>query len=271
MRSSPAERVRCWSFVALLICIVQTGAPAEPITVRHVEGTLHGFLALRSTDGRVLAVGELFQAAHGDRVTSRLLFRFKDGSVDEDTAIFSQRGSFRLITDHHIQKGPSYPHPLDLSIDVRSGQVTSRSKGKDGKEEVETEHFDLPPDLINGMVIVATKNILPEAPETKVSMIVAAPKPRLMKVAISPQGKEPFSIAGSRREAMRFQLKFELGGVAGVVAPLIGKAPPMIQIWIMGGEAPAFVKEEGPLYEGGPVWTIQLTSPVWPDSPRSGF
>jgi hypothetical protein len=56
-----------------------------------------------------------------------------------------------------------------------------------------------------------------------------------------------------------------------MVAPLIGKQPPNIQIWIIGGEAPAFVREEGPLYQGGPIWTIQLTSPVWPDLPRSGF
>ena len=70
---------------------------------------------------------------------------------------------------------------------------------------------------------------------------------------------------------MRYEIKFELGGIAGVVAPLIGKQPPNINIWIIGGKAPAFVREEGPFYEGGPIWNIQLTSPVWPASPRSGF
>jgi hypothetical protein len=70
---------------------------------------------------------------------------------------------------------------------------------------------------------------------------------------------------------MRFVLNIELGGIAGMVAPLIGKSPPEIQIWIIGGQAPAFVREEGPLYQGGPIWTIQLTSPVWPDLPHSGF
>ena len=35
-------------------------------------------------------------------------------------------------------------------------------------------------------------------------------------------------------------------------------------VWILEGEAPAFVKSEGPLYFGGPVWRIELTSPVWP-------
>jgi hypothetical protein len=98
-------------------------------------------------------VGDLFQVVRGDQVTSRLLFRFKDGSVDDETAVFSQRGDFQLITDHHIQKGPSFPHPMDLSIDVRSGQVTVRSPGKDGKEEVKSEHLDLTPDLVNGLIL----------------------------------------------------------------------------------------------------------------------
>ena len=257
--------------MAMVVCAIQPGAPAEPIPVRHVEGTLHGFLALRSKDGRRLAVGDLFQTVHGDKVTARLLFRFQDGSVDDETTVFSQNGSFRVITDRHVQKGPSFPHPMDLSIDVPSGQVVIRSKGRDGKEEVKSEHMDLPPDLINGLILSIAKNIEPGTPETKVSMLVATPKPRLIKLAISPHGEEPFSLVGSRRKAMRYEIKFELGGIAGVVAPLIGKQPPNLQIWIIGGEAPAFVREEGPLYEGGPIWTIQLTSPIWPDLPRSGF
>src|SRR5436190_20255885 len=135
MKGPPADHLRCWSCIALLICALQPSAPAEPIPVRHVEGTEHGFLALRTKEGRVLAVGDLFQVVHGDRVTSRLLFRFKDGSVDDETTVFSQRGTFQLITDHHVQKGPSFPQSMDLSIDVGRREVTVRSTGKDGKEE----------------------------------------------------------------------------------------------------------------------------------------
>jgi hypothetical protein len=255
----------------VLIWSLCSAAPAESIPVRHVEGTVHGFLVLRSQEGRALAVGDLYEVVRGDKVTSRLLFRFKDGSVDDETTVFSQRGTFRLLTDRHLQKGPSFPHPMDMSIDVRSGQVTIRSPGKDGKEEVKSEHLDLPPDLANGLILSIVKNIEPATPETKVSMVVATPKPRLVKIAISPHGEEPFSLVGSHRKAMRFTLKMELGGLAGVVAPLIGKTPPEIQIWIIGGIAPAFVREEGPLYQGGPVWSIQLTSPVWPHLPKSGF
>jgi hypothetical protein len=265
MKGSPAERLRCWPWIvvlmiALVSCALQPSASAEPIPVRHIEGTVRGFLAVRSKEGRVVAVGDLFQVVHGDRVTARLLFRFKDGSVDDETTVFSQRGNFQFISDHHIQKGPSFPQPVDLSIDVPGGQVTVARRN--GKEEVKSEHLDLPSDLVNGLILSIMKNILPDVPETKVSMVVATPTPRLVKVAISPNGEEPFSLVGSHRKATRFLLKIELGGVAGVVAPLIGKAPPEIQIWIIGGQAPAFVREEGPLYQGGPVLTIQLTSPA---------
>jgi len=54
------------------------------------------------------------------------------------------------------------------------------------------------------------------------------------------------------------------------VAPVIGKAPPNIQIWAVGGEAATFVREQGPLYPEGPITTIQLASPVWPESAKSG-
>ena len=117
------QHLRRWSFAAVLICGFQPGAPAEPIPVRHIEETIHGFLALRTKEGRVLAVGDLFQVVRGDRLTTRLLFRFKDGSAGDETAVLSQRGNFQLIPDRHIQKVPSFPHPMDLSIDVRSEQV----------------------------------------------------------------------------------------------------------------------------------------------------
>ena len=82
--------------------------------------------------------------------------------------------------------------------------------------------------------------------------------------AVNPQGEEPFTIGGSKRKAMHYVLKVEIGGVAGVVAPIVRKQPPDIHVWILGGEAPAFVKSEGPLYLGGPIWRIELVSPVWP-------
>jgi hypothetical protein len=32
-------------------------------------------------------------------------------------------------------------------------------------------------------------------------------------------------------------------------------------IWILGGASPASIREEGQLYEGGPIWRIEQISP----------
>jgi hypothetical protein len=258
------------SLIAMLLCASLPNAQAQTIPVRHVQGTIHGFLELRSEDGHVLASGDVVQVVHGDRVTSHTIFSFKDGSIDDETTVFSQHRALHLITDRHIQKGPFFPHPMDVLIDSLSGQVTVRSTGKDGKEEVKTDHLSLPPDLANGLVPLVMENMVPDAPDTKVSMLVATPKPRLVKLAISNRGEETCSVVGSPRKAIHYEIKIELGGVAGVVAPIVGKAPPNIQLWVIGGQAPTFVREQGPIYPEGPMMTIQLASPAWPDSSKSG-
>lgn len=235
---------------------------AEQVPVRHMEGTVHGFLVLRTQQGEPIAAGDLIQVVRGDRLISELAFHFKDGSVDDEVTVFSQRGHFRLLSDHHVQKGPAFPHPMDVSIDASTGKVHVRST-ENGKDKVQTEHLDLPPDLANGLILTILKNIRPGSPETELSYVVATPKPRLVKLTITPHGEDTLTTAGSPHRATHYVLKVELGGVTGVVAPLIGKQPPDIHVWILSGKAPAFVKMEGPLYQDGPIWRIELTSPVW--------
>lgn len=253
-----------------LLALVQAGflwncvASAEPVVVRHTEGVVHGFLSLRSPEGSLLADGDLIQTAEGDRVTSRLVFHFKDGSLQDESFVFSQRGHFQLISDHLLQKGPAFERPLDMMIDVGTGHVTVRYKDDHGKEEVEDEHMDLPADLANGLLITLLKNLPQDALPSSVSFVAATPKPRLVKIRISAAGTEPFSIAGSAREATHYLLKVDIGGIAGFIAPLIGKQPPDSHVWILEGEAPAFVRSQAPMSTTGPLWQTDLVSPVWP-------
>ena len=271
MKSVLVQGVRSWSLTGLVsAALLQAGTLlAEPVAVRHIEGTVHGFLVLRNTEGKPIASGDLIQVVQGNRLVSTLTFRFKDGSVDEETTVFSQRGKFRLLSNRRVQKGPSFPKPMDVSINASTGQVTVRYV-EDGKQKVETEHLDLPRDLANGLMLTLLKNLPVDAGETKVSYIAATPKPRLVKLAITRQGEETFWAAGARHRAMRYAIKVELGGLTGVVAPLLGKQPEDIHVWILGGKAPAFVRMEGQFYQGGPVWTIELTSPVWRRSQHPG-
>lgn len=234
------------------------------MAVRHVEGVVHGFLVLRTLEGKRLASGDLTQVASGDRITNRLVFHFRDGSIHEETAVFSQSRHFRLLTDHLVQKGPAFPHPMDVRIDRASGKVTVRTTDDDGKRKDFDERLDLPPDVANGVLLTLLKNVPRNARELTFPMVAAAPKPRLVKLRIEAVGKEPFSIGGSKRKATHYVVKVELGGIAGLVAPLVGKQPPDSHVWILGGDVPAFVKSETPLYAGGPLWRMELASPVWP-------
>jgi hypothetical protein len=52
-----------------------------------------------------------------------------------------------------------------------------------------------------------------------------------------------------------------LPGVTGRIAPLVGKQPPPIRLWVAKSEAPTFLEFEGPLYEDGPIWRIGLAAP----------
>ena len=145
--------------VFLLACLLQpTASRAETVPVRYPEGVSHGYLVLRTLDGKPIADGDSTQVARGDHVTSRMRFRFRDGSIYEETTVFSQHGTFRLLSDHVLQKGPTFQKPMETVIDATSGQVTVRYTD-DGKEKVVTEKLDLPPDVANGILFTLLKNL----------------------------------------------------------------------------------------------------------------
>jgi hypothetical protein len=252
------------ALVMVLAVFSSVLAPGEEVTVRHAEGMVHGFLSLRTLNGQLLADGDLMQTSRGDRVTTRLVFRFRDGSLHDETAVFTQAGTFRLVSDHLIQKGPSFPLALDVSIDRASGRVDVRSREKDGTEKVYSERLELPPDLANGLMFILVKNLPPGQVRAEFPMVASTPKPRLVRLVVTSLGQDALSIGRSNRKATHYVVKVDIGGIEGLVAPLIGRQPPDFHVWILEGDAPAFVRSEGPLAMDAPAWRIELVSPVWP-------
>jgi hypothetical protein len=231
---------------------------AEQVAVRHTEGLTHGFLVVRTLEGKTLADGEITQFAEGDVVKTHLVFHFRDGSLYEEEASYTQRGKFRLRTDHLVQKGPAFPHPIETSVDAAGGRVKARYTDDDGKEQTVDEHMDLPDDVANGLLFTLMRHIDPATTQTVVSQVAMTPKPRLVTLIITPNGEEPFSSGNTRYSAVHYVVKVKIGGIAGCVAALLGKQPPDMQIWIKRGEVPAFIKFEGPICNGGPIWRVEL-------------
>src|SRR5256885_10117823 len=89
---------------ALLLALAALLQPnrlsADVIPARHKEGPSHGFLVIRTLDGKTIAVGDLIQVARPDRIVSRLTFHFKDGSIHDETTEFSQHGKFKRSEEH---------------------------------------------------------------------------------------------------------------------------------------------------------------------------
>jgi hypothetical protein len=253
---------RGWLLAAVFLLTPAAHAESK-LAVRYTEGLVRGFLLLRDMDGKVLAHGDLAQVPHGANVSAHLVLRFEDGSTYDETVDYSQRGTFRVLSYRLVQAGPVFKVPLDMTIDGSTGKVRVRYTDGNGEEKETSERFELPPDLANGMIPVLLKNIPEGTKQTSVSLVAATPKPRLVTLVITPEGEAKFLAGGVSRKATHYRMKIEIGGILGFVAPLVGKQPQDSHAWVLEGDAPGFVRMEGPLFADGPSWRIEPTSPVW--------
>lgn len=147
-------------------------------------------------------------------------------------------------------------------MDVASGNIEVTTE-KNGKRKSEHHHLKIPEDVADGLLTTLVKNISPSDPEITVSLVSESSSPRVVKLKIHAEGEHAFSASGRIVEGTHFVIHTDIGGVAGVVAPVIGKQPVDLHFWIMEGKAPAFLKFTGQLFDGGPVWNIEKAVIRW--------
>jgi len=237
---------------------------AAPIPVRFVEGSLHGFLALRSIDGTLVAEGDLLQIVRDGVAQKRMTFQFKDGSVLEESVAFTQETVYTLQSYHLMQRGPIFVEDIEISMERATGKYSVKTKAhKDGKETVLQGTLELPPDVYNGLILSVVKDLPKGASET-VHFVAFTPEPRLIQLAMAPAGEQQVLVGNLAKTAIHYVLKPQLGVWLKLFATVLGRVPPDEHVWILMDDVPAFVRFEGPLYPTGPVWRIQLSSPRWP-------
>jgi len=238
---------------------------AAPVPVRFVEGSLHGFLALRSIDGALVAEGDLLQVVRDEEVEKRMVFRFKDGSVLEESVVFTQNIVYSMKSYRMLQRGPVFTEDIEVSLERPTGKYRVKSKPhKTGRETVIDGTLELPPDVYNGLLFSIVKDLPQGAGET-VHFVAFTPEPRLIQLAVAPAGEQRVLVGDLAKTAIHYVLKPQLGIWLKLFATVLGRMPPDEHVWILMDDVPAFVRFEGPLYPTGPVWRIQLTSPRWPE------
>jgi hypothetical protein len=240
------------ALLMLLFLLVGRSA-ADPITVKYTEGVTRGFPVLRSLDGQTLAQGELIQVPRGGHVVeSRMIFRFRDGSIYDEQVVFSQRDVFTLLSYRILQQGPSFPETVEASVDRATGRYHVRYRADDDSpEETLSGDFAMPLDVYNGLLTTLMKN-LPAGHSSIVQIVAFTPKPRLVSMLLEPAAEDPMKVNEAAVIATRYRMRPQLGLFASLLVADI----PDVKCWIAGGEAPAFLRFEGPLYFMGPVWRI---------------
>jgi hypothetical protein len=235
-----------------------TAAPAEQISVKHIQLPMHGFMVARSETGKIIARAEFTQVVQGDEVTMRLTYRFVDGSIDDETTTYRQLGTFRLVRNHHIEKGPFFGKPIDFAVEAATGMMTSRTEGRNGRIRVQNEHIELPDDLANGFVGTLLLNVPHNTAPFRVGILAPLGSGRLIRILVSSEGERPFQATGQILKATVFRIHPELGGIVGLIAQLIGIQPKDVMVWVVEGERPAVVRVVGQLGGYGPIVTSEL-------------
>ncbi len=215
-------------------------------------------MVARSETGEIIARVEFTEGVQGDEVTMRLTYNFVGGSIDDETTTYRQLGTFQLVHNHHIQKGPFFAKPIDFAVEAATGVATSRTAEKNGQIQVEIEHIDLPDDLANGFVGTLLLNVPPNTAPFRVGILAPVFGGRLIQILISPEGEQPFQKTGQTFKATIFRIHPELGGILGVIAKLLGLQPKDVMVWVLEGEKPAVMRVVGQLGGSGPVLSSEL-------------
>ncbi|WP_049780942.1 hypothetical protein [Terriglobus saanensis] len=244
--------------VVLAVFAFAAKAIAESIPVRHNQKPMHRFMVARSDDGKTIASGEFTQVVHGSQVMMRLTYRFGDGSIDDEETTYTQGGTFRLVSNHHLQKGPFFTKPVDFTVHAATGTVTFRSVDRDGKVHDQSKHMALPADLANGMVGTLLLNVPHDTAPFRVGMLAAVGGGRLVHLEVSPQSDQTVQLGGQTFQATVFRVHPVLGSIVSLFARMIGLQPKDVTVWVLEGDDPAVAVVIGQLGGYGPVVSSDL-------------
>ncbi len=166
-----------------------SGLEAGPIEVRFGEGTAHGLLLVRSVSGETVGHGDFLQTAHGDRVESRLILRFKDGSVHDEKVTFLQQRVFTMLSYQLLQRGLSFP------------------------------------ETVEAMVPMLLKNLAPGGPSETVHVVALHADAEADRAPDGPRGHSATAERRSRAGGNPLRAETQLGAALRLFATLLGKAP----------------------------------------------
>ena len=261
--SSPVRAASAIVGFVVLLTVCESSA-AAPVPVRFAKGSAHAYLVLRDAQARVIAQGDWWQTPHDDQIEVNLRFEFGDGSLSHETYVLSQRRVWTLLSYRSEQRGPSFPRDIEARVDRGSGRYTIRTKDRDdGSVDLDEGEIELPADVYAfGPLAMLLESVRP-GEGISGHAIAFTPKPRVLKLQITPGVEDRVAVEGTKRKIWRYVVNAKLEGLLGVGASILGKQPPDMHYWMAGDPMPPFLRVDCPLYPEGPIWRVELAAPAW--------
>ncbi len=222
-----------------------------------LEGSAHGFPALRSLEGEPLADGEFTQWFENDRLHVRILYDFgRSRSIEErvvlqqEPRLVQERWSWREVRDGELERA--------FAIDFLAGQATAE-KREEGELRRWSERCELEPGraFAGSAFTLAIKGLAPRllrGETIELQTVGFTPKPRAATVSVSHAGVDRLTMSGRTIAGDRFVIHPEIPWIVRAFV-----SAPDTRIWLVHEPPAAFLRWEGPLAEpDDPVVRVDL-------------
>ena len=208
-------------FLVLVLVLVAPPAGAdepEPVSPRHVLGTLHGFPSMSDAGGRVIADGELTQERAGDRLQVKIRWTFGDGRQAEERDEFQVDKTLvqRRFSWVESRKGKELRR---FEIDFPAGTGVAITHDEKGEAKREESKLDLPAGRCftgYGTALAVSELSLGAGGDARITFVAFTPKPRSVTLKISRDREERLSVAGRPVNTDRYVLHPEIPFPANV-------------------------------------------------------
>jgi len=218
---------------------------AVAIELTEPAGAAHGYPGLCDLNGKKLADGEFRQWMEEDRLHIVITYKFKDGQLFEEKALFRQQPE--LAQEHwswrELKDGkPSREFTADFLSKTARAQLHNEQEPKDISEQIEVEPGRTFAGFGFTLALGNLRKQLLKGEQVELKAVGFAPKPQVVTVKISHGGLDRMKMSGRFLKGDRFIVHPEIP----VVAKLFVKVPDT-KIWLTNPLPAGFLRWEGPI------------------------
>jgi len=260
--STLAQLWRSWTTGAVIAALMPAlffARFALAVELTEPEGAAHGYPGLCDINGKKLADGEFRQWMQGDRLHVIITYKFNDGQLFQENALFRQNP--QLIQEEwswkELKNGRlSREFAADFLSKTASAHIRKDNETKDVSEKIDVEMGRTFAGFGFSLALGNLRKRLVAGEQVELKAVGFTPKPQVVTVKISHGGLDKMKMSGRFLTGDRFIIHPEVP----VIAKLFVHVPDT-KIWLTHPPPAGFLRLEGPtVLPSDPLMRIDLVS-----------